>query len=180
MTATIEQEPKLSVIVPTIGRPTLSRTLASIEAQRTIPGDQTIVIRDDLPHRDWGAWARAEGITQAAGDFLLFMDDDDAYVPAAFDVIRAAVTANPDVVHIFRMRRFAPFNDVLWHRKNLSAPGQVGTPMFAVPNRREWLGTWSRHYEGDFEFLRSTLAKMCSEPIWHEDVIAEVYPALDR
>jgi hypothetical protein len=173
-------KPTFSVIVPTIGRPTLSRTLASIDIQRMVPGDQTIVVHDDPPHRDWGAWARTEGMKQATGDFLLFMDDDDVYVPGAFDVIRAAVAAIPEHVHIFRMRRFAPFNDILWGFKDLSAPGQVGTPMFVVPNRRDWLGTWSTRYECDFDFLVTTTRKMGRNPTWHQDLIAEVYPTLDR
>lgn len=169
-------QPTLTVIIPTIGRTTLPRTLESIDTQDTTPGDQTLVIFDDPPHDDWGAWARTQGMRKARGDFLLFMDDDDEYLPGAFDAVRASVRRAPDRAHIFRMVRAHPFGDVIWTRKNLARPGQVSTQMIVVPNDRNRMGTWTNRYEGDFDFLTSTLALLGSEPVWCDAVIAKQYP----
>lgn len=164
-----------SVVIPSIGRPTLKRTLESIRTQRISQDDEIRVINDNPPHNDWGAWARTRGMHLSGGDFLLFMDDDDCYVPGAFEIIRKKVEINPDSVHIFRMKRHEPFNDVIWTRKDLSAPGQVCSQTIVVPNRKECLGEWTTRYEGDFDFLKSTLEKLGTEPIWCEDIICEAF-----
>ena len=52
--------PRLSIIIPTIGRATLARTLATIAAQELLPGDEVLVIGD-------GPQPEAERMFQAAG-----------------------------------------------------------------------------------------------------------------
>ena len=54
--------------------------------------------------------------------------------------------------------------------------GTVGTPMICVPNHLEKLGTWSERYEGDHDFLASTMRLRGDQPILHGDVVAEVTP----
>jgi hypothetical protein len=70
-----------SVIVGTRGRATLMRTLESITTQLA-PGDELFVLRDDSG--DAGDTPRNETMHRAAGSHLLFMDDDDVYLPGAF------------------------------------------------------------------------------------------------
>ena len=52
--------PRLSIIIPTIGRATLARTLATIAAQDLLPGDEVLVIGD-------GRQPEAERIFAASG-----------------------------------------------------------------------------------------------------------------
>ena len=161
---------RLSIIVASSGRPSLLRTLASISDQMR-PGDELLVdVNDDAP---WGHKARNRMMPRAEGDTLLFLDDDDTYVAGAFDTVRAAVLAEPDRVHVFRMRY--QNGAELWRIRHVEC-GNVSTQMVAIPNRPGQLGHWGDRYEGDFDFISSTV-RLCGEPVWHEDVIALVRPA---
>jgi hypothetical protein len=110
-----------TVIVPTCGRPTLERTLWSIavsagpdssdvEALVVADGPQpdahAIFERFGEAHPTWryleygptarrGNAQRTYGMTQARGQHLLFMDDDDVYRRRAFKAIRAATAQTP-------------------------------------------------------------------------------------
>lgn len=64
---------KISVIIPTIDRPELALTLASVHAQ-TRPADEIIVQHD--PERRGPAATRNDAARRAHGDILLFIDDD--------------------------------------------------------------------------------------------------------
>lgn len=164
-----EGPPRLSVIVPTTGRATLARTLDSIRAQLE-PGDEVITIADRTG--DWGATPRTEGMRKATGDYLMFMDDDDLYLPGAFAAVRAALAAAPGRPHLFGMRRGAPFHDVLPLREDV-AIGNVSTQMIVAPNDPARLGTWGTRYEGDYDFISSTLALYPPDAVvWRPEVIA--------
>src|SRR5260370_773185 len=128
--------PRLSVIVTTTGRASLQETLASIRSQRLIEGDEVLLVHDGEagattvaawdqaglpgkmvvltagPHRDWGAAARTVGQSMAKGTHLLWQDDDDQYLPGAFDVIRREIIASPADILLFRM--VYPDGRVLW------------------------------------------------------------------
>lgn len=136
----------LSIIIPTSGRWSLNATLLSITPQLE-PGDEIIVVRDSSD--DWGMKARNEAMRRAKGTWLAFMDDDDIYLPGALALMRAVTGPT-----IFRMRRGSPHNDVLWTDKELR-PGNVSTQMFVTPCIP--LGRWGNRYEGDFDFIASTL-----------------------
>src|ERR1019366_6528599 len=148
---------KLSIIVPTQGRASLTQTLASITAQM-LPGDELIVVRDDSG--DWGHTSRNKAMRQATGNYLLFMDDDDRYVDGAFAVVRAALAEHPDQPHLFAMHRHhhEPKEDAVLPRTQDVTVGNVSTQMIVVPNDHGKLGTWGSRYEGDFDFIASTLA----------------------
>src|SRR3954466_2671515 len=99
---------KLSVIVPTIGRPTLDRALQSIKPR---PDDEVIVVSTnhdarsvarshgysylDYPFSDsvaGGAQERSYGIKFAAGDYLVFLDDDDVMAEGGIETIHEEVS----------------------------------------------------------------------------------------
>jgi GT2 family glycosyltransferase len=63
----------ISVIVPTIGRYTFIRCRAALDEQ-TRPADEIITVVDH--DRRGAAWARNEGLCQAKGDLIAFIDDD--------------------------------------------------------------------------------------------------------
>jgi len=169
----------VTFIVPTIGRGTLKRTLASIEIR---PGDEVLVIGDvpREPHShpqisylliesgdDWGATERNVGMECANGDILSFMDDDDVYLPRARDLLEQA---SRDLPTIFRMRLVN--GDVIWKQQALEC-GNVGTPMIVVPNDPVRLGRWSSRYICDYDFIMS-----CRWPTvqWNPNIIAQVRP----
>lgn len=156
----------LSIIIASSGRRTLARTVQSVVTQLE-PGDELIVdVNDDAP---WGHAARNRQLRRARGRHLLFMDDDDVYVPGALRHVRAACAQEPRRIHLFRMRY--PGGGELWHEQKVVC-GNVSTQMVVVP-RRGLRARWGDRYEGDFDFIAAAVGQF-GEPVWHETVIAQV------
>lgn len=162
----------LSVIVASSGRSTLERTVASVLPQ-LLPGDELLVdVNDDAP---WGHAARNRMMPRAAGDALLFIDDDDVYTPHAIAVIRSAYEKDPLAVHLFRMRY--PNGNELWGEQRVVC-GNVSTQMVCVPGHLAVRHEWGARYEGDFDFLCGVCGdEQATGPCWHEDVTVLVDPA---
>lgn len=197
--------PSLAVITPTCGRETLRDTLASIG--HLDPGDQVIVVGDGVqpdaraafveykaagweyleadcdPPCSYGNLQRDVAMSAATTDWLMFMDDDDEYVPGALATVRRAVTAAPGVPHIFRMSFGAGHHAhgvTLWRHEAVAA-SNIGTPMVVLPNR-DYGTSWMKHdasgirgWTSDFGFLSEAIAE-AGEPVWHRDVIAMIRP----
>jgi hypothetical protein len=169
----------LSIIVASSGRSTLPRALASVTAQLQ-PGDELLVdVNDNAP---WGHRARNRMMPRARGDHLLFLDDDNIYLPDALATIRRACAAQPQRLHIFRAGW--PDGTVLWRTPHLQV-GNVDTLMVCVPNRWQnppsppaGLPEWGERYEGDYDFI-SGCAQTFGAPAWHEPLIGLYRPAED-
>lgn len=165
----------LSIIIASNGRPTLAATLASVSTQ-VQPGDEILVdVNKDSP---WGHRARNRRMPQTFGDGLMFIDDDDVYLPGALQLARLALDRHPDRMHMFKMRYE---NGVeLWIDEEIRL-GNVSTQMFVVPNLWRWnssawrapnpdLPKWGDVYEGDFHFISGCAERMDVE--WHLQVIS--------
>jgi glycosyltransferase involved in cell wall biosynthesis len=186
--------PKFSVIIPTAGRTTLRRTLRSIRPQAKDDVEVIVVSDGDQPSAErlvreekwsavryfagpgthcWGNAQRMEGIKQAIGDYLLFMDDDDVYRRNAFRSLRQATSDSPNRIVIFRMKKF---DGTRWQRPVVEW-GQVATPQFVVPNIAGKVGSWltNDRYESDLDFIGETI-ELQGKPVWDERVIATVEP----
>lgn len=183
--------PRLTVVIPTIGRPTLAATLASIAAQ-AFPPHEVLLVGDGpqpearriweasglpghywetLPTHHWGCEQRNAAIEAATGEWITFQDDDDTYSPAAFDLI--ALTLPRDrAPTIYRM--CYPDGHCLWDAPVLRS-GNIGSQMIVVP-RDPRLARWTERYEGDFDFINATVAAFGGAVSWREDVIALVQP----
>lgn len=184
--------PSISVVVPTIGRPSLLPALRSIASQMG-PDDEVLVSGDgpqplaremassfgprfrymesDTRAYDWGATPRNAALDVAAGDAVAFMDDDDVYLPGAFEAMRRGLEENPGRPLVFMMRHRGR---LIWQRPELFS-GNVSSQMFAVPNVPGRVGRWTTRYEGDFDFIASTLSLYPEgSVVFREEVIAEL------
>lgn len=165
----------MTIVVPSVGRPTLGRTLLSCEG-----ADEILVglNRDD----DYGYRARNRLTARATGDVVAYLDDDDVYLPGAIDAFRAAAEAHPGRVLLFKMRYGAAGDGtgyVLWHEK-VVRHGAFGTPCIVVPNLPGRLGTWRPHAgpgsgAGDYAFAAETITNL-GPPVWIDREVALIRP----
>lgn len=164
----------LSILIPTCGRSSLSRLLDSVRPQ--LASVDELLIRHDHTG-DWGHTPRNVMMASAKGDYILSIDDDDVYLPDALDFVRAALALAPGRPHMFRLIRGGRFgDDVVWTDKVIRE-GNVGTQMICVPNVAGKLGRWGSRYEGDFDFIVSTLVLYPPDSlVWCEEVIAHWRP----
>ncbi len=180
----------LTVIIPTMGRDTLERALASCEG-----ADEILVIVDRsrapegwtvaLPEHarlievetcnKGGHSSRNTAMPLATGTHLAFLDDDDVFLPGAIDAMRAAACDQPVV---FRMDH--PQHGILPRDREVRF-GNVSTQMFLVPNDPARLGVWEAHAPelpqpgGDYTFIRGCVEKM-GGPVWRDELVARLRP----
>ena len=181
----------VSYLVATTGRPGLDATLQSITCQQ-MPGDQVLVIggTPDIartaekhgcsfwycpPGNDWGHTERNDAMARGAayGDYIAHLDDDDVAVMGSRVAMETAFTQHPGAPFIFKM--FYPGSGhMLWSEQRICT-GNVGTPMFVVPNIPKKLGRFAPVYGGDFNFIMG-----CQWPasayVWVDSVIARIRP----
>lgn len=191
-----------SIVIPTIGRATLKRTLESVIAAGCSLDDEVLVVGDGEragaraiaaefrgqlpisyfetpPTNAVGGPQRMAGLAIASRSHFLTFDDDDAYKPGAIELMRRVAEENPGKIIIFRMHRNPPRfkGDVLWQYRDPFI-GNIGTPMMVVPRIPHQLGLWSWRPAGDYDFLQSTLARWPggkSSIVWREEITCEVY-----
>jgi glycosyltransferase involved in cell wall biosynthesis len=164
-----------SIIIPTLGRPTLMATLSSLVPQLE-SGDEVLVIRNDS--HDWGAAARNSAIERARGSHLIFIDDDDEYTPDALCTMRDFASRHPDRIGIFRMRwefwNHGTYGRVLWQEPKVEM-NNVSTQMFLVPNVSGKVGRWDAEYGHDYRFIAETVA-LQDDPIFCDSIVARIRP----
>lgn len=181
---------RFTAIVPTIWRPSLRTTLASVADAGFTADDEIIVVAETgqpeesfgvnghrvvyakAPKPNWGGPQRNEAMRHAQGTHIIFMDDDDVWLPGAVTVMRDWAERHPADFLIFQMRMY--WGEVYW-RKPEAQLGEVGTPMFLVPNVAGKYGQWGAGYHGDWEFCESTLPYY-PEPVFVPEIICQVRP----
>lgn len=159
----------ISVVIPTIGRPTLQRAIDSCAG-----ADEILVLENQ--DGDNGYRARNTLMAQATGDVLAFCDDDDVFVPDAIDLIRARAAEHPGRPLLFQMRLNG--GQVIWSQPRLGY-GNIGTPCIVVPNQPDKLGTWAGWQGsgsgGDCHFIHECVKRM-GDPVWVERIVAHIRP----
>ena len=155
--------------MPTLGRPTLAETLASIAAQLR-PGDELIVAcnRDG----NYGDRSLDRGQAKAEGDVVLFCDDDDVYVAGALDRIRSWCAANPGKIGLFRRG----FNNGAkqWRRPQLK-PGNIQRMCIALPNVPGRMPHWTG-YQTEVNIPLEAAERQGAEIVFVDEVIGLARP----
>lgn len=200
--------PTLTLVIPTVGRPTLARTLTSLRGQPWGPGDEILLVCDRpaaspfvrelypqfgppvryletpaLGHWGHGVRNHVQRERLVRTTHRAQLDDDDTWTPDALATIRAALTAEPDRPHIFRMdwrlagpKRPPDDRPVLWTDPVLR-DSNVGTPMLVAPVALDG-AEWGARYNGDFDHIRETCGRHPLGPAWHPGVICVCRPHL--
>jgi hypothetical protein len=180
--------PLISCIIPTIGRPTLDRTLASLRAQAAPDELELLVVGDAHPgHAElpgareigvhaWGHPQREYGQANATGAWLWWLQDDDVATEGALESLRQDTTRGERVPILYRVR--TRHSGVIWRRPGRLAVGEIDADCIVAPNDPLRLGEWPPRYTGDFDFIRDTVAYYGGpERVrWERDVIAEGRP----
>lgn len=187
---------RITVLLPTINRPTLRRTLRSLAEQLTAI-DEVWLVSDGPaasplkqlwydfnhlgrlielpagPHGDWGHTPRNKVLPQITEGTIVHLDDDDILAPGALAAVREAIVAHPRNLLLFQMRR--PDGSLLPDGEDLR-PGNVGTPMFVHPAGIP-LAHYTPRYGGDFDFISGTLSLNRDRAVhWIPRVIVNIRP----
>lgn len=175
----------ISVVIPTMNRSTLERTVRSADG-----ADEVIVVGDSVSpdagpirleerprssHREGrAAELRNAGMRRATGAWVAFMDDDDVFAPGAIDAIRKAVSGKPPALYLFRMTLSG--YGTLWSRPVLEI-NNVGTPMIVCPSH-DWRPWPTGGYPcEDYGFADLNKDAWPGGVVFCEEVIAHVRPA---
>jgi glycosyltransferase involved in cell wall biosynthesis len=187
----------LSVVIPTLGRPTLARTVFSFLGQLE-DGDEVIFVADPKGDVDYVKWMRAassnrlgvdwrhvvhdgpggwglpqrnRGYELARGDWVWFLADDDVATPWALEAIRAAVRCAPPWF-IFRAGR-ANDEPWIWTNEEIRR-GNLDADCIVAPSGAA--ARWGLDYTGDYDFAVALRAEL-GEPAWHSAVVAVTKPS---
>jgi glycosyltransferase involved in cell wall biosynthesis len=178
--------PRLSIIIPAIGRRTLKRALDSYLP--TMASDDEIVVvadgRQDIsrdivwaiddkrviycetpPTHNWGAYQADTGIRIAHGDAIMLCGDDDYGMPKTLDLAHKAIGEAPLTVHIFRYTT----QEGYWSSyANIGMSQQMIAPI--------WAARYIKHADsagemGDIEFVNKVIAVAGDVKFHHEPII---------
>lgn len=196
--------PSLTVLIPTRGGGDLDLTLHSISTQAT-KSDYVIVIGDG-PQPSIRASLEAlndSGVfpchiqfleSERTNDFghtqlneaqllnpktshLLIQDDDDIFLPRAFNSIREKVSTAPDDAHIFRF--YTNDHLLVWDDRDNHAIEEtmIGSHNLVVPWDHQRLGRFTPRYRGDFDWTKSTLEFYPEHKRhWHRSILTRQRP----
>lgn len=186
--------PRISIIMPTIGRNTLARTMQ--EALVAMGEEDELLVVADGPNQrarriaadnydcrcryletwhtgHWGAEQIDFGAEVATGDVLMLASDDDVMPAYAVEAVRRGVDGALDKVHVFAAKLHH------WNGRVLADDMRAGTvtgQQVVVP--RIPRARYADDISGlsDHAFLVNSLAVLGQdEPIYHPDIISEMH-----
>ena len=186
-------DPAILIFTPTLGRQTLLQLAKDILPQLHSQ-DEWILVGDAPspasrqmvesfqcenvryyemePATGWGYPQREYAIRHAGGTHLWGVDDDDRVAPWALETIRRVAGEHPCRPLMFRVI----YSGLpIWrHRLPALMFGNVSNQNFITPNIKERLGQWGKRYEGDFDFIVSTVGLYPSGAksiVWRPEVL---------
>ena len=183
--------------IPTIGRPSLERTLGAIVSQGLIDGDEVFVVQATHVGAREGVAARVDafgphmryleydhgmsfkGVFQsnlafhrATADYVLAHSDDDVFTAGAFDRLRAL--AAPDTQRPILFRTISPKGNPTWPdgqpqlRRNKLGGGSLAAP-------RAYLKDFHYPCDGiDYYWVCEIMALAAAAghlPIWTDEIL---------
>lgn len=148
----MQSRPVISVIIPTIGRPSLRRAVASALEQELPGAEFEVIVVNDSGHPLGGTTdalrdprvvmvttnrrrqsvARNVGAAIARGQYLLFLDDDDWLAPKGLAVLHDIAVKHPDFVAIYGGVEFVNERGTHLGTLNLGASGNCASHMLAA------------------------------------------------
>lgn len=195
----------LTIAVPTIGRPTLTDTLASIARQDLQPGDQVLIVYDSFQpdtQNLTATQALVEGygftfivhdggthfygnpqlnraMELCTGEYFCALGDDDIYVDGAIARLRARLRPGRAVLCQFYTPPYMvegnPNRFVLWADRRLRVANLSGCCICA-PRSALVPVKADRRCEVDFDWIVDIVAKTTLTPIWMKDVLVIARP----
>jgi len=173
---------KISVVIPTIGRHSLA---AAIES--AVWADELIVVSDgcagarwvlgelhlpgpylvyvEIPRFGHQGLPRNTGHRLVSGDYVGFLDDDDAYVEGAGPIIRQGIEQAPGKAHTFKMRKMA------------GREQHVGSPCTFIPMADCVPGDWWRQKNRGVDTnVFQWRARDTFGEVFHPEVIVQLRP----
>lgn len=195
--------PTFTVLIGSIGRPSLRQTLDSIAQQARVPGDQVIVAFDafeqtaaDLAARqalvaaygpgfesclyDSGYhWFGIEQINHAlrtmllTGSHVFTLGDDDIFVDGAYATLRPLCAADPLRPILYQF--LAPWREVLWAEPTMQR-SRISGCCIAAPRAAVGCFPTRQYVEHDFDWMLEILATSGRDPLWLEQVLVIARP----
>jgi glycosyltransferase involved in cell wall biosynthesis len=183
---------RLTYMIPTLGRTTLTRVVDQIREQM-LPTDELIVIADGAidaarammeerladnvryfehgPTNNWGSEQLDFGTEHATGDFLCYIGDDDEMLPGAMEAVRAGVEGKVQP-HCFAMYHSGR---VL---ANTLAACNVSGQQIVVPNVPGRIPRWAedRSQLSDYVFIQKVANEWSDVGVrMHDDLICRLH-----
>ena len=190
------RSPWLSVVIPTVGRDTLHRTLKSIYAQHESRGVEILVVADtfggltpqlqqarsivDAGGYRWlehdagqhcvGQPQRTEGARKARAPYVWFSQDDNISAQGALGAIKAAISVMDKPRPLF-FRFLSYWGATIWQTPQL-ALGNIDADCLVFPR---WIAQeveWGLRYEGDYDAACRASELAAGDVAWCDEVIS--------
>jgi hypothetical protein len=180
------RRPKLTVLIPTQGRPSLRDALRSVREQATAKDAEIIVCADthgplftdvaalaaehdafylehDAGHHGYGHPQLATAYRRATGAYVAVLGDDDEFYaggPQTIISVTRALTEPQPVLFRITMEpsatRHMPAPFTIWREQSIYC-GNVSGQSIVLPNDPSKLAEYPPHSTGDYEFIRDTV-----------------------
>ena len=197
-------KPALAVVIPTVGRATLVRTLDSLDGRAERDLLEVFVVADthggltsDLEQardhvrseRDsavfhwreydaglhcWGHPQRMLGGRSATAPFVWYTQDDNAAAEGAATAILGAIAHQAHARPLF-FRWLSPWRETIWRDQRLLL-GNIDADCLVLPKRVAQQVTWGLRYEGDFDAAVYAMRIADGEVDWQDTVISIARP----
>lgn len=125
------------------------------------------------PLSNWGQPARNFGMRKATGEWLMFSQDDQVFMPAAAALLEVIMRTGSQGPKLVRLRKWPRAAELVWRELGVFREGMVDGDCLLVPNDQSRLGRWGPGYAGDWPFVRDTVAAWEGPIEWRREVIQE-------